>query len=48
MEKLDNNELFVPNDVLLNNENMGNIIFGINGSGKSVLLKSISVAIILA
>lgn len=38
--------VFVPNDVNLNNNNY--LIFGINSIGKSVYLKSIGIAVILA
>lgn len=42
------NEEFIPNDVVVDKNNTGYIIYGLNASGKSVYLKSIGLSIILA
>jgi DNA mismatch repair protein MutS len=47
VEHLNCNEIYVPNDVSLKNEKQM-IIFGTNSAGKSSLVKSIGVAVIMA
>lgn len=39
---------FVPNDIILNEDNMGKLIFGVNATGKSTLLKATGIAVIMA
>ena len=39
---------FIPNDVALDNENSGVLLYGVNGAGKSCYAKSIGLAIVLA
>lgn len=39
---------YVPNDILLDQKNNGLILYGINASGKSSLMKSIGISIIMA
>jgi len=41
-------EVFVPNSIKFNKENKGYLLYGQNSSGKTVLSKSIGIAIILA
>ena len=47
-EKLLVNETYVPNDLNLNNENRGMLVYGLNSSGKSNFMKSIGCNLILA
>jgi len=42
------NELYVSNDIELTNEQLGILLYGTNAVGKSSLIKSIGIAIILA
>lgn len=41
-------EKYIPNDIVLDNENVGILLYGLNSSGKSSLLRSIGVSVILA
>lgn len=46
LESIHSDEKFIPNDLTLKSE--GNIIFGINGVGKSILMKSVGLAVVMA
>ena len=49
IERLCNtNSKYIPNDVSLHNNNIGILLYGLNSSGKSSLLRSIGIAIVLA
>ena len=48
IEQLQNNELYVPNDVSIGNDNPNMLIFGTNAVGKTSLIKACGCAIILA
>lgn len=48
IEQLCNNLEYIPNDVCLNDNNNGMILYALNSSGKSSLLRSIGIAVILA
>ena len=48
IEQLLQDELYVPNDVVLDNENIGILLYGTNAVGKSSFIKSIGISIILA
>ena len=48
IEQLLQDELYVPNDVELDNENIGILLYGTNAVGKSSFIKSIGISIILA
>lgn len=39
---------YIPNDIKLNSDSCGNVLYGLNSSGKSSLLRAIGVSIILA
>jgi DNA mismatch repair protein MutS len=39
---------YIPNDIDLNDDNRGIILYGINAAGKSSLMKSIGIAVIMA
>jgi DNA mismatch repair protein MutS len=43
-----NQQLYVPNDVLLDSKNLGMILYGVNSSGKSTFLKSVGMSVVLA
>lgn len=47
VERINNIE-FIPNDIVLDENNFGILLYGLNSSGKSICLKSIGIAIILA
>jgi len=49
-ERIDNEELFVPNDLVFGTEGApdGMLLFGTNASGKSTLIKSVGIAVVLA
>lgn len=49
-ERIDNEELFVPNDMAFGSQNHpdGLLLFGTNASGKSTLIKSVGIAVVLA
>lgn len=48
IEQLDNNELYVPNDITFDEKENGLLLFGTNAVGKSSLIKSIGISILLA
>jgi DNA mismatch repair protein MutS len=48
IEQLPLDELYVPNNIGLSESRAGMILFGINSSGKTSLLRSLGIAIILA
>ncbi len=48
IEHIQKNELYVPNDILFDNSLNGILLFGTNAVGKTSLIKSIGIAIILA
>lgn len=50
IEKIQENEIYVPNDISLgiNNDNTGIMLFGTNAVGKSSLIRSIGMCVILA
>ena len=48
IENLLNDEIYVSNDLCLNNSNLGMLLYGINAIGKSSLIKSIGICIIMA
>lgn len=48
IEKLNQEELYVPNDINMNPENLGTLLFGTNAVGKSSLIKSIGINVIMA
>jgi len=47
VEKISNEE-FITNDIDLNDENNGIMIYGVNAAGKSIFLKSVGISIIMA
>jgi DNA mismatch repair protein MutS len=49
IERLDNSGIYIGNDVYLNNEdNLGFLLYGVNGVGKSSLGKAVGLVIIMA
>lgn len=48
IEKLNEKEIYVPNDVIMNPNTQGILLFGTNAVGKSSLIKSIGINIIMA
>lgn len=48
IEQLLQDELYVPNDVTLDSQNIGILLYGTNAVGKSSFIKSIGISIILA
>jgi len=48
IEQLQTQEIYVPNDISLGGEKHGMVLFGTNAVGKSSLIRSIGVAVILA
>jgi DNA mismatch repair protein MutS len=48
IELLHQNEKYIPNDIILNDDSSGMVLFGLNSSGKSSLLKSIGINVIMA
>jgi len=48
VEHLNTNELFVSNDITLDSKEQGFLLYGINSAGKSTLIRSIGIAIIMA
>lgn len=48
IECLDTDCDYVPNDITINNENTGILLYGVNGSGKSCYSKAIGLCIVLA
>jgi DNA mismatch repair protein MutS len=48
IEHVQEDEIFTTNDVLLKDEKIGMLVYGLNSSGKSTYLKSIGLCVILA
>ena len=48
IEHLDKNEAYVPNDICLGKETNGILLFGTNAVGKTSLIKSIGICVIMA
>lgn len=48
IEKINTNELYVPNDIEMTPDSKGILLFGTNAVGKSSLIKSIGINIIMA
>ena len=48
IEKINNQVKYVPNDVNLNNDHTGILLYGVNAVGKSSYMKSVGLSIILA
>ena len=48
IEHLEKNELYVTNDIELGGENQGILLFGTNAVGKTSLIKSIGICVIMA
>ena len=48
IEHINQQEIYVPNDIKLNNDESGILLFGTNAVGKSSLIKSIGICVILA
>jgi DNA mismatch repair protein MutS len=48
IELVNNDTEYVPNDVVLDNNTLGMLVYGLNSSGKSSLLRSVGVCIVLA
>ena len=48
IEQINQQEIYVPNDVSLDNSQSGILLFGTNAVGKSSLIKSIGICVILA
>ena len=48
IEHLQKSEIYVPNDISLGSDNYGTLLFGTNAVGKSSLIRSIGIAIVLA
>lgn len=48
IEHINQDELYVPNDITLDNNESGILLFGTNAVGKSSLIKSIGICVILA
>ena len=48
IEKLETNEMYVKNNVSLGKEENGILLFGTNAVGKTSLIKSIGIAILMA
>jgi DNA mismatch repair protein MutS len=48
IEHIQQNEIYVPNDVILGDDKDGILLFGTNASGKSSLIKSLGIALVMA
>ena len=48
IEQINQQEIYVPNDIRLNNDESGILLFGTNAVGKSSQIKSIGICVILA
>ena len=48
IEKIQTNETYVPNDVIIGKKENGLLIFGTNGVGKSSINRSVGIAVIMA
>lgn len=47
IERISDTE-YIPNDIDLNNQNLGILLYGLNSSGKSSLLRALGICIVLA
>lgn len=48
IEIITNDTEYIPNDITLDNDNLGILLYGLNSSGKSSLLRALGINIILA
>jgi len=48
IESREENGIYVPNDIEFDSQNRGVLLYGINSSGKSSLMKSVGIAVVLA
>jgi DNA mismatch repair protein MutS len=48
IENIDESVMYIPNDISFSQENIGNIIYGINSCGKTSLLKATGLAVVMA
>ena len=48
IESREENGIYIPNDIEFSKENRGMLLYGINSSGKSSLMKSVGIAVVLA
>jgi DNA mismatch repair protein MutS len=48
IESREENGIYIPNDVKFDSKNRGILLYGINSSGKSSLMKSVGIAVVLA
>jgi len=48
IERINTNTKYIPNDLLLNNDTKGIILFSVNSGGKSSMLRSVGLCIVLA
>lgn len=48
IEQINDNEPFTPNNVCLSQNNYGMLVYGLNSAGKSTLLKSIGLCVVMA
>ena len=48
IEIINNDTEYIPNDICLSPDNLGMLVYGLNSSGKSSLLRSLGVSVILA
>ena len=48
IENIDKNEIYIPNDIELNNNNLGILLYGTNAVGKTSLIKALGICIIMA
>ena len=48
IELINNDTEYIPNDVVLDNHTLGMLVYGLNSSGKSSLLRSVGVCVVLA
>jgi DNA mismatch repair protein MutS len=48
IESREENGIYIPNDVEFDSKNRGILLYGINSSGKSSLMKSVGIAVVLA
>lgn len=48
IESREENGIFIPNDITFDNDKTGMLLYGINSSGKSSLMKSVGIAVVLA
>ena len=48
IERLDNQTKYTPNDVVFDTRQTGYLVYGVNAAGKSSLMKSVGIAVIMA